>query len=77
MGGMLSKEDLVVLTNLSQLMAEKLEEPISHVCGWVNGRIIIDTMRIYSHIIHEARLPIPLRYQEPEWNPVSGLGLAQ
>ena len=34
--GMLGKEALVILTNLSLLMAEKLKEPISHVHGWVN-----------------------------------------
>ena len=34
--GMLVKDALVILSNLSQLMSEKLEEPISHVRGWVN-----------------------------------------
>ena len=43
--GMFRKEDLVVLTNLSQLIAEKLEEPISHVRDWVNSRIAIMVAR--------------------------------
>ena len=34
--GMLRKEALVVLSNLSRLVKEKLEETISHVHGWVN-----------------------------------------
>ena len=42
---MLGKEDLVVLTNLSQLMAEKLQETISHVRGWVNAWIAIVVAR--------------------------------
>ena len=37
--GMIGKEALVVHTNMSQLMATKLEEPLSHIRGWVNGRI--------------------------------------
>ena len=37
----LGKEAQVVLITLSQLMAAKMEEPISHVKGWVNGRIVI------------------------------------
>ena len=36
---MLGKYDIVVLTALSRPTAEKLEETISRVCGWVNGRI--------------------------------------
>ena len=39
--GVLGKEALVVLTNLSQIMATKIEEPIFHVSGWINGRIAI------------------------------------
>ena len=36
---MLGKEALVVLANMSQIMAEKMEEQISHVQGWANSRI--------------------------------------
>ena len=74
---MLVKEALVVLTNLSQLMAEKPEEPISHVRGWVNIWISITAVRFYSRMIRGYSLPIPLRYQELEWDPGPGLGLAQ
>ena len=35
--GMLGKEALVILDSLSQLMAEKMDEPISHVRIWFNG----------------------------------------
>ena len=75
--GMLGKEALVVLTNLSQLVAEKLEEPISHLRGWFNGRISIAVVRLYSLMIRGACLPVPLRDREPDWDSVSGLGLAQ
>ena len=43
--GMLGKEALFVLANLSRLMAEKLEKSISHVFDWVNGRITIMVVR--------------------------------
>ena len=39
--GMLGKEALIVLTNLSRLMASKMEKPILHVTDWINGRIEI------------------------------------
>ena len=43
--GVLCKEAQVLLVTLTQLMAAKMEEPISHVNGWVNGRIKITTVR--------------------------------
>ena len=48
LNGMLGKEALAVLTNLSQLMAEKLKEPISHIRGWVNVCIKIAVASSYS-----------------------------
>ena len=66
-----------VLATLSQIMGGKLEVPISHACGWVNGRITIVVALLYSHMICGARLPSPLRDQETDWDVVSGLGLAQ
>ena len=51
--GMLGKEALVVLTNLSRLIATNLEEPLSQVRGWVNGRIAIAVVRShYRMILH-------------------------
>ena len=35
---MMDKEALVVLATLSQLMAAKLDKPISYVTGWFNVR---------------------------------------
>ena len=55
----------------------KIEEPLSCVHGCVNGQIAIAVTRLYSRMIRGARLPRPLCYQEPDWDPVSGLGLAQ
>ena len=43
--GMLVKEALVVLPNLSLLMAMIMEEPILHVRGWVNSQIVIIVSR--------------------------------
>ena len=39
--GILGKEALVVLANLSQLMESKMDDPISHVHGWINDWITI------------------------------------
>ena len=74
---MLGREALDVLENLSQLMAAEMDEPISHVRVWINGRIEIAVARSYSQIIHGYRLPNPLRDQYPKWDPELGLGLAQ
>ena len=38
---MLTREALAVLAQLSQTMAAKMDEPIYHVQGWINGRIAI------------------------------------
>ena len=67
--GMLGKEAILVLITLSQLMTEKLNEPISHICGWVNRRITIAVARSCSRMICGAWF-----YQSPE-GPVSGLVL--
>ena len=43
--GMLGREALVALDNLSQLMAAKMDEPILHVRGYINGQILIAVTR--------------------------------
>ena len=73
----MGKEDQVVLATLSRFMAAKMDEPILHVKGWVNGRIAITVTRSYSRVLRGARVPSPLRTQEPDWELVFGLGLAQ
>ena len=75
--GMLGREALAVLANLSRLMAAKMDEPISHVLGWINGRIIIAVVRSYSRMIRVAQLPSPMRDREPDWYPALSLRLAQ
>ena len=75
--GIIRKEDLVTLSNLSEIMAEKLKEIILHVRGWVNGWIEIVVARFYYHMIHGAHLPSTIQYRDMEWNSGSGLGLAQ
>ena len=57
---MLGKEDLIVLATLSWLMSEKIEEPILHVRGWVNGRTAITVTISYSRKIRGYCLPINL-----------------
>ena len=49
--GMLGREALVILENLSQLMAAKMDEPISHVQVWINGQFEIAVARSYSRMI--------------------------
>ena len=49
---MLGNEPLVIFMNLSRLMAEKMDEPILYVCGWINYRIAIVVTKLYSQIIH-------------------------
>ena len=56
---MIGKEALVLLTNSSRLMAEKMEEPILHVHIWINSRIAIAVTRFYSRIIGVDCLPVP------------------
>ena len=46
--GTLGKEALVVLTNLIRIVAKKLEEPLSQVCGWFNSQIVTVVVRQYS-----------------------------
>ena len=43
--GMLGGESLYVLTNLIQLMAEKMDELISHVQVWINNLITTTVAR--------------------------------
>ena len=61
---MLRNEALVVLKNLSRLMATKLEELLSHICGWGNSWISIAVARSYSRTI-QGDFPLsPLQYRE-------------
>ena len=56
-------------------MATKMEEPISHVKGWVNDQIKIVFVRFYYWVLHGAWVLIPLRTRNPDWE--SGMGLVQ
>ena len=66
--GMLMREALVVLSKLSRVMAEKREEPLLQVRGWVNSQIAITVVRSDSRMIHIAELPIPLWERDPYWD---------
>ena len=77
MNGILRKEALVILTNLSRLMSEKLKEPISRVHSWVNIQIEIEATRLYSCMIRGSQLISTLRDREMDWYLGLGLDLAQ
>ena len=68
---MFGKEALFVLANLSQIIAEKMEEPILHVPGLINGQISIAVVVLYSHMTWGVL------DRDPEWELGSGLELAQ
>ena len=67
--GMLGKEAQVVITSLSWLTAPKMDKPILHMRGLINGNIAIIDARSYSHMIRGARMYIPLRDWGPDWDP--------
>ena len=60
-GGALGREFLVVLAQLSQIMAAKMDEPILYVRGWINSRIPIAVARSYSQMIRGDQLPSTLQ----------------
>ena len=72
---MLGREALFLLSQLIQVMAEKREEPLFQVWGWLNWQVAITVARSYSQMIRGARLPSSLREQEPGWNPESRIRL--
>ena len=49
--GILGREALVLLAQLSQIIAEKRDKPILHVRVWINGQITTVVARSYSHMI--------------------------
>ena len=46
-GGMLGRENLAILRNMSQLMAEKIDELILHMRGYIDIWITIAVARSY------------------------------
>ena len=71
------KEAQVVLSTLSRLMSAKMDETISHVKGWVNGQVEITVTRLYSRVLCRSQVPSHLQTQEPDWDSVLVLILAQ
>ena len=51
---MLGRKSLVVIAQLIRTMAAKMGRPISHIRGWINGRITITVPRSYSNMIRGA-----------------------
>ena len=73
---MLGREALVMLYRLSLVMAEKREEPLLQVYGWVKRNITMAVARSYSLMIRGAHIPSPLWEREPDWDQESGIWLA-
>ena len=76
MDRILGRDYLVVLYQLSQVVADKREEPLSQVRVCVNGHIAIAIARSYSRMICRARLPSHLQEWELGWDKESGIGMA-
>ena len=72
---MMGKGALVALATLIRLIAAKMDEPISHVKGWVNGLIETAVASLYYLVIHGYQSISPLWTTEIEWTSGSGLGL--
>ena len=50
-------------------MVAKMDEPISHVQGWIDFQIAIAVARSYSYMILGDRLPSSLWDQDTYWYP--------
>ena len=58
-------------------MAAIMEEPISHIKGWFNGRIVITVVRSYYQILRGDWVPSPLQTRDLDWDSGSGFDLEQ
>ena len=75
--GMIVKETLFVIRNLSGLIEIKIEETLPQVHGWDNVQIALAVARFYFRMIRRARLPSTLQDRDPDRVPRLGLSLAQ
>ena len=75
--GMLGRESLFMLSQLSRFMANKIKYLPLQVRGWLKGQITIAITGYYSWMIcGDCPPPSPLREWEPGWDPESGISLA-
>ena len=65
----LGREALAVLAKLIRMMAEKMDDPILNVRGWINSWIDIAVTTLYSRMNRVAQLNSTLWYSEPYWDP--------
>ena len=56
-------------------MVEKMDKPILHVHGWINGQIAIGIAGSYSSMFRRACLSGPLQDQDPDWDLLFDIGL--
>ena len=73
---MLGRKSLVILSNLSGLMAEKMDEPTLHMQGLIISYIAIAVAKSYSRVICEVLITSPLQDRDQEWHMEWGLGLS-
>ena len=58
-------------------MDDKMEEPFSHLRGWIDGQIMIEVVWSYFCMFRGARLPNHLREYDPDQELGSSMGLSQ
>ena len=75
--GIFGEEAKFLLNYVSQIMAKKLEQWVSHVCGWINRQIYIAVVQSQACMLHSTRLTIPLGERDNQWESDSSLGLEQ
>ena len=58
---MMGKEVQVLITDLSRLMAAKIDKPIFLVKGWVNSWISLSVAMSYYQVLRGDRVPSLIR----------------
>ena len=74
--GMIGREGKCALKRLSIRLAEKWEKPYSEVCGYVNVRMSIASVRTLHVCLRGSRVPTSqMSNRRPEWEDGAGLTL--
>jgi hypothetical protein len=74
--GLIGKEGKVMLKRLSALLANKWTKPYSEVCGYVNARMSIASVRGLHMCLRGSRVPTNKMSQlRPQWEDSAGLSL--
>jgi hypothetical protein len=74
--GVIGKEAKAVLRRLSALLAEKLDQPYSVACGYVNARMSVAIARATHLCLRGSRVPTgQMSNRRPQWEDGAGLSL--